>query len=111
MRLVARASATSDEFRRPRPEYTVGDLLDHVAGLSVAFTVAAMKESLPGGASGPSGDASRLDDDWRTTIPTRLNTLAGAWQEPDAWTGMTVAGPVEMPGEIAGLVRAASDPW
>jgi len=30
--------------------------------------------------------------------------LAGAWQEPDAWTGMTVAGPVEMPGEIAGLV-------
>ncbi len=57
----------------PCPEYTVGDLLDHVAGLSVAFTVAATKESLPGGASGPSGDASRLYDDWRTTIPTRLN--------------------------------------
>ena len=33
----------------PCPEYTVGDLLDHVAGLSVAFTVAATKESLPGG--------------------------------------------------------------
>ncbi|CAN5819726.1 TIGR03086 family metal-binding protein [soil metagenome] len=107
-RALADVIASVDDDRlagpTPCPDYTVGDLLDHVAGLSVAFTAAATKESLPAGASGPSGDASRLDDDWRTTIPTRLHVLAGAWQEPDAWTGMTVAGPVEMPGEIAGLV-------
>jgi uncharacterized protein (TIGR03086 family) len=30
--------------------------------------------------------------------------LADAWRDPDAWTGMTKAGGVELPGEVAGLV-------
>jgi uncharacterized protein (TIGR03086 family) len=88
----------------PCPDYTLGDLLDHVNGLSVAFTAAARKETLPGAQSGPSADAGRLGDDWRDRIPQLLDGLADAWQQPEAWTGMTQAGPVELPGEVAGLV-------
>lgn len=89
----------------PCPDYTVGDLLDHIDGLSLAFTWAATKE-VPDDADdvAPSGDASRLGDDWRDRIPARLADLTAAWRDPDAWTGMTMAGPVEMPGEIAALV-------
>jgi len=89
----------------PCPKYSLGDLLDHVGGLSIAFTAAATK-NLPGdvGSQGPSGDASRLGDDWRTRIPTALTELADAWRTPDAWSGMTKAGGVDLPGEVAGLV-------
>ena len=88
----------------PCPAYTVGDLLDHVGGASLAFTGAAVKDTGDVTSQGPSGDASRLSDDWRTHIPRDLVALAAAWRDPDAWTGMTKAGGVELPGEVAGLV-------
>jgi uncharacterized protein (TIGR03086 family) len=83
---------------------SVGDLLDHVDGLAMAFTLAARKEPPPEGAGGPSADASRLGPDWRSRIPERLLALADAWSEPSAWTGMTSAGGLELPGEVAGAV-------
>jgi uncharacterized protein (TIGR03086 family) len=88
----------------PCPAYTLGDLLDHVGGLSVAFTAAARKAELPGGSQGPSGDASRLEEGWRDRIARDLDALAAAWAEPQAWTGTAVAGGVEMPAEVAALV-------
>jgi uncharacterized protein (TIGR03086 family) len=88
----------------PCPEYTLGDLLDHVAGLTLAFTAAASKDAVAIGAQGPSGDASRLGHDWRTRIPRDLAALAEAWRNPQAWSGTTRAGGVELPGEVAGLV-------
>ena len=88
----------------PCPAYTLGDLLDHVGGLSFAFTAAATKDVAEVGDQGPSADASRLGDDWRTRIPADLAALADAWRDPEAWTGMTKAGGVDLPGEVAGLV-------
>jgi uncharacterized protein (TIGR03086 family) len=88
----------------PCPDYTVGDLVDHVGGAALAFTGAAVKDMGDVTASGPSGDASRLGDDWRTRIPRDLTSLGQAWRDPDAWTGMTRAGGIELPGEVAGLV-------
>src|SRR5512132_1186285 len=88
----------------PCPAYTVGDLLDHVGGASLPFTGAAVTDTGDVTSQGPSGDASRLSDDWRTHIPSDLVALAAAWRDPDAWTGMTKAGGVELPGEVAGLV-------
>ena len=85
----------------PCPEMTVAALLDHLDGLAQAFAAAAAKTPLDAGAS---VDASRLGDDWRTRIPARLAALAAAWQDGDAWTGMTAAGGVDLPGEVAGLV-------
>ena len=88
----------------PCPAYTVGDMLDHVHGLSVAFAAAATKHTAGIGDEAPEPDASRLGDDWRTRIPDELDHLADAWRDPAAWTGMTRAGGVDLPGEIAGLI-------
>jgi uncharacterized protein (TIGR03086 family) len=88
----------------PCPQYAVGDLVEHIGGLALAFTAAAGKE-LGGETQGaPVGDAARLPDDWPTRIPQDLEALAVAWQDPEAWTGMTQAGSVDLPGDIAGLV-------
>nr|MDQ6910794.1 TIGR03086 family metal-binding protein [Actinomycetota bacterium] len=92
-----------DALDRPTPceRYTVGDLLDHVAGASLAFTAAAAKRPLEGG---PSGHAANLDAGWRSRIPPHVVGLAEAWRDPDAWTGMTRAGGVDLPAEMAGVV-------
>ena len=89
------------DWRTPCEAYSVGDLLDHLGGMALAFTAAAAKTPLEGAAS---GDAARLGPDWRTRIPRDLLTLAEAWRDPEAWTGMTGAGGVELPGEVAGAV-------
>jgi len=88
----------------PCPKYTLGDLVEHVGGLSPAFAAAAAKESDDIAAQAPAPDAARLGDDWRTRIPRDLAALAEAWRNPQAWTGMTKAGGIDLPGDIAGLV-------
>jgi uncharacterized protein (TIGR03086 family) len=88
----------------PCPAYTLGDLLDHVGGLALAFTAAATKATGETGSQAPSGDASRLGNDWRTRIPRDLAALAEAWRDPAAWSGMTRAGGVDLPGEVAGVI-------
>lgn len=95
-----------DQLTSPTPcsDYTVGDLVDHLGGLAVAFTGAARKEQVPGAEQGGTGDASRLEPGWRDRIAADLAELAHAWRDPAAYDGMTVAGPVEMPGEIAAAV-------
>ena len=87
----------------PSPGRSVGDLLDHIGGLALAFTATARKEDPPGGGN-PSADASALPDDWRAVIPERLATLAEAWRDPAAYEGVTQAGPIEMPADQAALV-------
>src|SRR4051794_780554 len=91
------------DLTKPTPceQYTVGDLLDHVAGGALAFKAAAVKKPLEGAAP---GDASRLAPDWRTRIPADLRAAADAWLEEDAWEGMTAVGGVDLPGEIAAMV-------
>ncbi len=94
-----------DQLTGPTPctESTVADLLDHLSGLTLAFTLAARKEEIPGGGQA-SADGSRLSPDWRTEIPAALEGLVAAWAEPAAYDGLTMAGPIEMPAEIAALV-------
>jgi uncharacterized protein (TIGR03086 family) len=102
------AQVEDDELGKPTPcpSYTVGDLIDHVGGLALAFTAAADKEFGTYGDMAPPGDASRLVDGWRSRIPRDLARLAEAWQKPDAWTGMTRVGGGEAPAEMAGLSLA-----
>ena len=92
-----------DELDQPTPcsEYALGDLLDHVSGFPVAFRAAAVKEPLEGG---PSGDAANLARDWKTRIPADIDALVEAWRDPGAWEGMTAAGGVDLPGDVAGIV-------
>jgi uncharacterized protein (TIGR03086 family) len=97
---------TDGQLTAPTPcdEYTLGDLIDHVGGLSQAFTAAARKELGPGSSQGPSGDAARLGQDWRTRIPGQLAALVEAWRNPSAWEGMTQAGGIDLPADVAGRV-------
>src|SRR4051812_16441940 len=85
---------SDDQLGEPTPSSgrSVGDLLDHIAGLTVAFTQAARKSAPPGGTS-PTADAAELPDDWRVVIPERLAELAEAWRDPAAYAGLTMAGP------------------
>jgi uncharacterized protein (TIGR03086 family) len=88
----------------PCPAYALGDLLEHIGGLAIAFTMAARKDTGDLGDRGPAGDVSRLPADWRARIARDLEGLAEAWRDPTAWSGMTRAGGVDLPGEIAGVV-------
>lgn len=101
--LVAAVPDGSLDAPTPCSNYSVGDLLDHIGSLTVAFASIAAKSAGSGG-SPPLGDVANLAPDWRTRIPADLERLAAAWREPDAWVGMTSAGGFDMPGEVAAAV-------
>jgi uncharacterized protein (TIGR03086 family) len=92
----------------PCPEYPVGALLDHLMGLTLAFTWAARKSG-PGDRSGVESGPGQarfdnLDPRWRSVLPARLEELAAAWVAPEAWEGFSEAGGIRMPSEVTGLV-------
>ena len=99
-----------DRLDAPTPcaDTSVAALLDHLMGLSLAFTWAAHKTAPVldlGAAPGPGrATAEHLDPDWRSVLPGRLRELAEAWRDPAAWTGETKAGGVRMPAEQLGVV-------
>ena len=79
-------------------------VIHHLLGLSAAFRDAAAKATGPTTSSAPGPDEGPLPDGWRSDLEKRLFELADAWKSEDAWDGMTMAGGVELPGEICGLV-------
>jgi uncharacterized protein (TIGR03086 family) len=97
---------TEDQLsaRTPCSEYTVADLLDHVMGLALAFRDAAAKTNADASAGPPEASGGNLPADWRRKLPERLDALANAWADPEAWTGEASAGGVTMPAEVMGVV-------
>ncbi|MFP8963925.1 TIGR03086 family metal-binding protein [Streptomyces nanhaiensis] len=86
---------------------TVGDLVHHVLGLSIAFRDAARKDLGPATRTDPSASrpsAALLPADWRDAVPRALDGLVAAWREPSAWEGTTQAGGVTLPAAVAGRV-------
>jgi uncharacterized protein (TIGR03086 family) len=98
-------NVTDDELNGPTPcrRLSLRDLVAHVGGLAPAFTAAARKE-FGELTDTPPVEGVPLDADWRTAYPARLAELARAWQDPAAWEGMSRAGGVDFPGEVAGIV-------
>ncbi|WP_326752017.1 TIGR03086 family metal-binding protein [Streptomyces hirsutus] len=90
----------------PCPRYAVRHLLGHLAGLSVAFRDAGRKDLGVTTDTSPDTALPDLRPGWREGLPTALDELAEAWRDPRAWTGMTRAGGVDLPGEVAGAVVA-----
>ncbi|MGN5630741.1 TIGR03086 family metal-binding protein [Streptomyces sp. AC154] len=88
----------------PCPGVTVSALLAHLGGLAVAFRDAAHKELGATTDTAPSVEEMVLADGWRGTLPRALDEMVTAWRSPEAWQGMTRAGSVDLPGEIAGMV-------
>jgi uncharacterized protein (TIGR03086 family) len=100
------ADLPEQDLSRPTPctEYSVGDLLDHLAGVTVAFGGAAVKATGESSTMGPWGDASHLDPEWRTQLPQQLRNQAAAWGNRDAWVGTTRVAGQEQPGEVTGII-------
>ncbi len=102
------AGVTDQQLTLPTPceKLRLDELVAHVGVLASAFTAAAGKDFGPLTDTPPT-DGAQPDADWRTAYPHRLAALATAWQDPDAWQGMTRAGGIDLPGEVAGSVALA----
>ena len=92
-----------DQLEATTPcEVDVSRLLAHVLGLVVAFRDAAYKMTGPTTSAPPDLASGQLASDWRQQLPVVLDELVQAWRDPEAWTGDTKAGGVELPGAAAG---------
>ncbi|MET7285193.1 TIGR03086 family metal-binding protein [Streptomyces sp. NPDC005573] len=103
------ADQVTDErlaYPTPCPDYSVRELLAHLSGLAVAFGDAARKDLGPTTDTSPQAGLPQLAPDWRERLAGALDGLAEAWRDPEAWTGMTRAGGVDLPGAVAGAVVA-----
>lgn len=89
----------------PNEGRTVEELLGHLVGLTAAFRAAADKDLGPLTDTNPDGDGwPTAEPGWLDVLAARGAALVRAWAEPAAWEGMTRAGGVDLPGEVAGLV-------
>jgi uncharacterized protein (TIGR03086 family) len=90
----------------PCPDWPVAALLDHLMGLSWAFTQAARKRTDAPGTDEPPPppSADHLPPHWRSRLPVLLEDLASAWRDPSAWTGTSRVGGVTMPAAALGAV-------
>jgi uncharacterized protein (TIGR03086 family) len=106
-RLLRAVSDDQLSARTPCKAYTVGDLLDHLMRLTIAFRNAATKSTGVGtsqenrpGPEDPS--AANLHPEWRRRLPWQLDELVAAWRHPASWDGMTEVGGISLPSAMAG---------
>jgi uncharacterized protein (TIGR03086 family) len=90
----------------PCPDLAVRNLLGHLIGLAVAFRDAGRKDLGVTTDTSPEAAVPDIGPGWREELPKVLDELADAWRDPAAWTGMTRAGGVDLPGPVAGIVAA-----
>ncbi|WP_367324062.1 TIGR03086 family metal-binding protein [Streptomyces sp. HUAS ZL42] len=107
-RIVARlAAGVRDEQladATPCPEYAVHNMLGHLVHLAAAFRDAGRKDLGATTDTSPTAAVPDIGPGWREELPKVLDELADAWRDPAAWTGMTRAGGVDLPGAVAGAV-------
>jgi len=107
-RIVARlAEGVRDEQladATPCPDLAVRYLLGHLTHLAVAFRDAARKDLGVTTDTNPDAAVPDIGPGWREELTKTLDELADAWRDPAAWTGMTRAGGVDLPGAVAASV-------
>lgn len=106
--LLATVKGIEDEHlgrETPCEGVSVGQLLHHVVGLVQVFRATAAKEFGPLTDTPPDpSSAPVVEDGWQAALEEHVPTLVRAWREPAAGEGMTRAGGVDLPGEVAGRV-------
>ncbi|MGC3004700.1 TIGR03086 family metal-binding protein, partial [Streptomyces sp. G35A] len=103
-RLAERVTDVQLADATPCPGHAVRTLLGHLTGLAAAFRDAARKDLGATTDTSPDSAVPDVGPGWREELPKVLDELADAWRDPAAWTGMTRAGGVDLPGEVAGAV-------
>ena len=99
------AAVTDDQLDAPTPmDQPVRVVIHHLLGLSSAFCDAAAKETGPTTSTPPAPADGPLPDGWRSELEKRLFELPNAWRSDGRLVGMTMAGGVDLPGEVCGLV-------
>jgi uncharacterized protein (TIGR03086 family) len=88
----------------PCPDLAVRHLLGHLLGLSVAFRDAGRKDLGVTTDTSPDSAGPDIGPGWREELPKVLDELAEAWRAPGARSGMTRAGGLDLPGEVAAAV-------
>lgn len=89
----------------PCVDMTVRALIDHIRGFASGFRATALKTfDEPPDATEAPGARDTFEADWRDDLARELRRLADAWDQPSAWEGMTRAGGIDLPGEMAGRV-------
>ena len=86
----------------PCPGWSVAVILDHMIGLTDAFTDGARKTRRHD-APEPTAD---LPAGWRDLLRAQLDGLAEAWRDPAAWSGEATVGGVTMPAELTAALAA-----
>ena len=103
--LVSHVDDTQLDHPTPCAGRTVSELLGHLHGLTAAFRASGDKELGPLTDTSPDADGwPQAPPGWRDEIPARTDRLASTWERPEAWTGVTRAGGVELPAEVMGVV-------
>lgn len=99
-------SVADDQLDQPTPcpGSSVGDLIDHLGTFALAFTDAARKDTAGRTSPPPPPTAANLEPGWRDRLSRDLLALAEAWRDPQAWEGSTLAGGIELPASVVGLV-------
>ncbi|MET9257037.1 TIGR03086 family metal-binding protein [Streptomyces sp. NPDC003717] len=109
-RIVARLAERVPDERladpTPCPDLAVRNLLGHLTHLATAFRDAGRKDLGPTTDTNPGAVTPDIGPGWREELPRVLDELAEVWRDPEAWTGMTRAGGVDLPGPVAGAVAA-----
>ena len=100
----ARHRRSAAAIRRPVPTTRSATCSTMSAGSPSRLRPRPRRRRLHSLVRGPRATRRASATDWRTRIPRDLAELANAWRDPNAWTGMTQAGGIDLPGEIAGLV-------
>jgi len=97
------SAVRDDQLGDPTPctGTPVAGMLDHFAGLTIAFRLGAEKQPQDGA---PRADAEQLPADWRERLPRQLDALVAAWRQPGAWEGITEVGGAKLPAAAMGVI-------
>ncbi|RFU82416.1 TIGR03086 family protein [Streptomyces triticagri] len=100
------AAVRDEQLTDPTPceDFAVRNLLGHLTGLAAAFRDAGRKDLGPTTDTSPDTAKPDIGPDWRAELAENLQELAEAWRAPEAWTGDTRAGGLDLPGAVAGQI-------
>ena len=87
------AAVPDEELARatPCPAYALGDLIEHVGALAIAFAAAASKELDARTGQAAPGDGARLGADWRARMKADCAAFSTRLAERATWARETAA--------------------